>query len=303
METTPQFFRHGPSPLARLVFFVLLSLILMAVDTHFKYLHEIRQTVAVVIYPVQRLSYLPTTIYDLVSELFVTENLADEIAHLKQQHLVDSGKLQQLLALRAENEHLRKLLETTPRNKSKAIMAEILSVPRDPFNLKIMLDKGFQNGIQSGQVVVDDLGVVGQITRSFPWHSEVTLITDKDHSVPVQVLRNGLRSVASGTGKYRTLELRYMANNIDIESGDVLVTSGIDGVYPSGLPVALVSKIKRNNASHAFAQIACTPIAGVDRNRQVLILSPRLPSPENLTGSESTDIQPNDKERKEIGVR
>jgi len=303
METTPQFFRHGPSPLARLVFFVLLSLILMAVDTHFKYLHEIRQTVAVVIYPVQRLSYLPTTIYDLVSELFVTENLADEIAHLKQQHLVDSGKLQQLLALRAENEHLRKLLETTPRNKSKAIVAEILSVPRDPFNLKIMLDKGFQNGIQSGQVVVDDLGVVGQITRSFPWHSEVTLITDKDHSVPVQVLRNGLRSVASGTGKYRTLELRYMANNIDIESGDVLVTSGIDGVYPSGLPVALVSKIKRNNASHAFAQIACTPIAGVDRNRQVLILSPRLPSPENLTGSESTDIQPNDKERKEIGVR
>ena len=303
METTPQFFRHGPSPLARLVFFVLLSLILMAVDTHFKYLHEIRQTVAVVIYPVQRLSYLPTTIYDLVSELFVTENLADEIAHLKQQHLVDSGKLQQLLALRAENEHLRKLLETTPRNKSKAIVAEILSVPRDPFNLKIMLDKGFQNGIQSGQVVVDDLGVVGQITRSYPWHSEVTLITDKDHSVPVQVLRNGLRSVASGTGKYRTLELRYMANNIDIENGDVLVTSGIDGVYPSGLPVALVSKIKRNNASHAFAQIACTPIAGVDRNKQVLILSPRLPSPENLTGSESTDIQPNDKERKEIGVR
>ncbi len=303
MESTPQFFRHGPSPLVRLVFFVLLSLILMAVDTHFKYLHEIRQTVAVVIYPVQRLSYLPTTIYDLVSELFVTQNLANEIAHLKQQHLVDSGQLQQLLALRSENEHLRKLLETTPRNKSKAIMAEILSVPRDPFNLKIMLDKGFQNGIQSGQVVVDDLGVVGQITRSYPWHSEVTLITDKDHSVPVQVLRNGLRSVASGTGKYRTLELHYMANNIDIESGDVLVTSGIDGVYPSGLPVALVSKIKRNNASHAFAQIACTPIAGVDRNKQVLILSPRLPSPENLTGSESTDIQPNDKERKEIGVR
>ena len=303
MEITPQFFRHGPSPLARLVFFVLLSLILMAVDTHFKYLHEIRQTVAVVIYPVQRLSYLPTTIYDLVSELFVTQNLADEIARLKQQHLVDSGQLQQLLALRAENEHLRKLLETTPRNKSKAIMAEVLSVPRDPFNLKIMLDKGFQNGVRSGQVVVDDLGVVGQITRSFPWHSEVTLITDKDHSVPVQVLRNGLRSVASGTGKYRTLELRYMANNIDIENGDVLVTSGIDGVYPSGLPVALVSKIKRNNASHAFAQIACTPIAGIDRNRQVLILSPRLPSPENLTGSESTDIQPKDKERKEIGVR
>ena len=116
----------------------------------------------------------------------------------------------------------------------------------------------------------------------------------------MQVVRNGIRSVASGTGKNRTLELRYMANNIDIQNGDLLVTSGIDGVYPSGLPVALVSKIKRNNAAHAFAYITCTPVAGVDRNKQVLILSLQLPSPENTT--KLTDIQPKDKRREEIGV-
>ncbi|MEE8222341.1 MAG: rod shape-determining protein MreC, partial [Nitrosomonadaceae bacterium] len=247
----------------------------------------------------QKLSYVPATIYDLVS-VFVSQNLADENARLKQQHLLASGQLQQLLALRAENEHLRKLLESKPRNKSKFILAEIVSVPRDPFNRKIMLDKGIQSGSQSGQVVVDDLGVVGQITRIYPWLSEVTLITDKDHSVPVQVVRNGIRSVASGTGKNRTLELRYMANNIDIQNGDLLVTSGIDGVYPSGLPVALVSKIKRNNAAHAFAYITCTPVAGVDRNKQVLILSLQLPSPKNTT--KLIDIQPKDKRREEIGV-
>jgi len=159
METTQSFFKHGPSPLMRLVFFGLLSLILMAVDNQFKYLHEIRQTISVVIYPVQKLSYVPATIYDLVSVFFVSQNLADENARLKQQHLLASGQLQQLLALRAENEHLRKLLESKPRNKSKFILAEIVSVPRDPFNRKIMLDKGIQSGIQSGQVVVDDLGV------------------------------------------------------------------------------------------------------------------------------------------------
>ena len=217
METTPQFFKHGPNPLVRLGFFILLSLTLMVVDTHFKYLYQVRQTIAVAIYPVQRLAYIPTTISDLINDIFIAQDLAEENVRLKQQHLINSGKLQQLSALMIENKHLRKLLETTPRNKSKAIMAEIRSIPRDPFNRTIILDKGTQNNIQNGQVVVDDLGVIGQITRTYPWSSEATLITDKDHSVPVQILRNGIRSVASGTGKYKTLELNYMANNMDIQ--------------------------------------------------------------------------------------
>ena len=276
METTPQFFKHGPSLLVRLGFFIQLSLVLMVVDTHFKYLYEVRQTIAVALYPIKNLAYLPTAISNLANDFFITQDLADENARFKQQHLIDSGKLQQLSALTIENEHLRKLLEATPKNKIKAILAEIRSVPRDPFNLTVILDKGFQNGAQNGQVIVDNLGVIGQITRAYPWSSEATLITDKDHSIPVQILRNGLRSVASGTGKYKTLELNYMANNVDIQEGDQIVTSGIGDVYPSGLPVALVSKVKRDISS-AFAYIICTTIAGVDRNKQVLILSPQLP--------------------------
>ena len=295
METTPQFFKHGPSLLVRLAFFIQLSLALMVVDTHFKYLYEVRQTIAVVLYPIQNLAYLPTAISNLANNFFIARDLADENAHFKQQHLIDSGKLQQLSALIIENEHLRKLLEATPRNKSKAILAEIRSVPRDPFNLTIILDKGLQNGVQNGQVIVDNLGVIGQITRAYPWSSEATLITDKDHSVPVQILRNGIRSVASGTGKYKTLELNYMANNVDIQEGDQIVTSGIGGVYPSGLPVALVSKVKRDISS-TFAYINCTTIGGVDRNKQILILSPQFP-PESLMDSADTYLENKESEK------
>ena len=295
METTPQFFKHGPSLLVRLVFFIQLSLALMVVDTHFKYLYEVRQTIAVVLYPIQNLAYLPTAISNLANNFFIARDLADENAHFKQQHLIDSGKLQQLSALTIENEHLRKLLEATQKNKSKAILAEIRSVPRDPFNLTIILDKGSQNGAQNGQVIVDNLGVIGQITHTYPWSSEAALITDKNHSVPVQILRNGLRSVASGTGKYKTLELNYMANNVDIQEGDQIVTSGIGDVYPSGLPVALVSKVKRDISS-AFAYIICTTIAGVDRNKQVLILSPQ-PPPENLMDSANIYLEGKESEK------
>ena len=300
MEMAPQFFRHGPSLLARLVFFVLLSLALMAADTRFKFLFEVRQAFALVIYPLQRLASVPTAIYDTINEFFVSQNLTDENMHLQQQRLVARGQLQQFGALQAENAHLRKLLETAQRLESKAIMAEILHVPRDPFNRKVILDKGSQSGIQPGQIVVDDVGVVGQITRNYPWLSEVTLITDKDHSVPVQVIRNGLRSVVSGTGKDGMLELRYLAVNTDIQEGDTLVTSGIDGVYPPGLPVAVVSKIERN-PSYVFAHVTCTPAAAVGHHRQLLILSLLTPVTENPV--EAIETMPERKKREKVGIR
>lgn len=302
METAPQFFRQGPSLLARLGFFVLLSLLLMAADSRFKYLPEIRQAFSVVIYPLQKLANVPAQIYNTASKLFVSQHLTDENEYLKQRYLADRGQLQQLQALEAENTQLRKLLEAAQRMESKAVMAEILHVPRDPFNRKVILDKGSQSGIQPGQVVVDDAGVVGQITRNSPWLSEVTLITDRDHSVPVQVVRNGLRSVVSGTGKDGTLELRYVAVNTDIEEGDMLVTSGIDGVYPPGLPVAMVSKIERN-PTYIFARVTCTPAAGVGRHRQLLILSAMTPAMENPADTFDIKPKPEGKKREKVGVR
>ncbi len=300
MEMAPQFFRHGPSLLIRLVFFVMLSLALMAIDTRFQYFSGVRQVLSVVLYPLQKLANIPATLYEQLSEFSTREDLIEENTQLKQQHLVDRGQLMQLRALETENVQLRKLLGATRRVENRALMTEILHIPRDPFNRKVMLGKGSQSGVLPGQVVVDDLGVVGQITRDYLWASEATLITDKDHSVPVQVVRNGLRSIISGTGRDDVLELRYVAANTDIQEGDVLVTSGIDGVYPPGLPVAVVSKIERSPGS-IFTRATCTPLAGVNRNRQLLILS-RLAS-SAVNPAKPMEIKPETRKREEGGIR
>ena len=149
-------------------------------------------------------------------------------------------------------------------------MAEILYAGRDPFSRKVVIDKGTGDSIRAGQAVMDDTGIIGQVTRVFPMLSEVTLITDKEQATPVQVVRNGLRAIAYGDGV--ALDLRFMAANADIQNGDILVTSGIDGTYPSGLPVARVSRVERDQA-YAFAKIQCVPIAGTDKHRQVLVLA------------------------------
>ena len=292
METTPQFFRHGPGPLARLVFFTVLALVLMVEDSRLKHFPELRQTIAIVIYPLQQLAQIPIELVAQTSEFFSNLDLISENESLKKRYLSDQNQLLRLRALEAENIQLRKLLDTKQdlktKTDAKTVMAEILYAPRDPFNRKATLSKGSQHGIQAGQILVDDKGIIGQLTRVYAWTSEATLITDKDHAVPVQILRNGLRTVISGAGKNDELELRYLSVNTDIKQGDLLITSGIGGVYPTGLPVATVSRIERN-PSNTFAQIICTPIAGVDRNRQLLILSMLPPIPENIV--ENTKVE------------
>jgi rod shape-determining protein MreC len=150
-------------------------------------------------------------------------------------------------------------------------MSEILYDARDAYTRKIVVDRGSQQGVAPGQPVIDDVGVVGQVTRVFPFTSEVTLLTDKDQAIPVQVVRSGLRSIAYGQGSSGALDLRFMPTNADIKNGDILVTSGIDGVYPPGLAVAKVTHVE-NKSTDAFARISCQPLAGIDRNRQLLIL-------------------------------
>lgn len=276
METAPQFFRHGPGPFARLFVFALLSCLLIVGDTRFKYFPQLRQAIGVVIFPLQKIAYIPASIFDQVEEFIASFNLLEENIKLRDLYLENREQLLKLASLEAENIHLRNLLgavqQIETKTRTKAVLAEILYTPRDPFNHKITLNKGSQNHIQLGQAVIDDKGIVGQITQLYPWSSEVTLLTDRDHSVPVQVVRNSLRSVVSGTGKNDQLELRYLSVNTDIQQGDQLVTSGIGGVYPPGIPVAIVLRIERDPTGD-FAQIISKPVAGVDRNRQVLILS------------------------------
>lgn len=277
----PPFFNRGPSPFVRIVLFTLLSLLFMVLDARLHYLHALRQGVSLVVYPLQKLATLPSVVAEGVSDFFVTQSaLRNENNTLRQQSQLHAIQTRRNQELQGENEHLRRLLNMHQRTGSSAQAAEILSMGQDPFSRKVMMDKGGMAGIQAGQAVIDDVGVVGQVTRVYPFSSEVTLVTDKNQAVPVQVLRNGLRAVVFGLGQEGTLDLPFMPVSADIVNGDVLVTSGIDGIYPPGLPVATVAKIERN-AAYTFAKITCTPSAGVERNRQLLVLSytPRTPPP------------------------
>ncbi|OGS85780.1 MAG: rod shape-determining protein MreC [Gallionellales bacterium GWA2_59_43] len=276
---TFQFFNRGPSPAVRLVFFVVLSLLLMFVDARYRYLESARSTLSMLVTPIQQLATMPGRLWHQAGEFFVTQGgLVEENSNLRQQHDRDAALLSQLQSLQQENQHMRNLLTLPQRSEFSAQSAEILYAERDIFKRKLLIGKGADSQVKIGQVVMDDMGIVGQITRVYPWMSEVTLITEKDHAVPVQLVRNGLRTIVFGAGDTSQLSLRYMPVSSDIQNGDVLVTSGIDGVYPPGIPVAKVVKIERD-AAYPFARITCLPLAGVDRNRQLLILSDLPPLP------------------------
>ncbi len=272
-----RFFNRGPSAAARLVFFALLSLMLLFVDARYKHLESIRSILALPIQPLQRLATNiatePGVLWHTFRDYLDSQgSLMSENQQLQQQHTLYATQLLQLDVLQAENTQLRKLFDVSEHADFPMQMAEIVYVERDIFKRKVFIDKGSQKNIIPGQVVMDQTGVIGQVTRVFPWLSEVTLITDKDHAVPIQVLRTGLRAVVFGSGDISNLELRYMPISSDIQVDDVLVTSGIDGTYPPGLPVAQITKIERDPA-YPFAKILCSPIAGVDQQRQLMIIS------------------------------
>lgn len=276
-----RFFNRGPSPVARLTFFALLSLLLLFIDARYQYLESTRRVISIIVQPLQRLTTMPGVVWQQVNGYFATQSdLISDNEQLHQQHHLDASQLLQLQILQSENAQLRKLLEVQQRSDYPMQLAEIVYVERDLFKRKVFVNKGSNSNVLNGQVVMDDIGIVGQVTRVFPWLSEITLITDKDHAVPIQVLRTGLRAVVFGSGDISNLSLRYMPISADVQPGDVLVTSGLDGTYPPGLPVAKVVKIERD-AAYPFARISCTPIAGVDQQRLLLIVSglPKLPPP------------------------
>jgi rod shape-determining protein MreC len=292
----PPFFKRGPGLLTRFGFFALMSIALLVADARFGYVDTARNALAAVVNPFQRLFALPADGLARVGEFFVTSaQLRRENDQLRRDALNNAAGLQTQRAVAAENDNLRQLLGMSKRLERSSTAAEILHAPRDPFARRVVVDRGAQHGLRPGLAVVDRLGVIGQVTRVFPFSSEVTLITDKEQAVPIQVLRSGVRGVTFGIGYDGTLELRFMPVNADIQNGDLLVTSGIDGTYPPGLPVAIVSNIERN-AAYAFARITCTPAAGVSSYGQVLIVSAaetqsqiQTPSPPEATAKGATE--------------
>ena len=283
----PQFFHHGPAPITRLTFFALLSVLLMVLDARLGYAEPLRQLLAIAIYPLQQVAIAPVSALSHASEFFSTQTrLRRENIELRAEKLKDAQDLLALEAVRAENEQLRQVLSARERNTADSIFAEIVYAGRDPFSRKVIIDRGGQHGVSTGAPVIDPAGVIGQVTRVQPLLAEVTLVTDKDHAIPVQIVRNGLRGVAYGSGDGSTMELRHMAANAEVEKGDVLVTSGIDGVYPRGLPVARVVRVERD-AAYAFAKIVCQPVAGTDQHRQVLVLAKMEDTPGWVEGPSS----------------
>lgn len=279
-HTPPPLFRTGPTPLARLMIFTMLSTVLLIADARFNYLTTLRQVTAVIVYPLQRLAAAPAAMGGRVADFFVTHSsLRHDNQRLTAQNLELAMAAQRTAALHKENAHLRGLLGVREQVPVPSITAEILYAARDPFARKVMIDRGLQHNIEAGRPVVDHVGIIGQVTRAYPWLSEVTLITDKGHLVPVLNVRSGLRAVLAGTGDDGKLELRFIPLTADFQIGDKLVTSGIDGIYPPGLPVAEVTQVERNTA-YLFASIACKPLAGVNAGTQVLVLGPLPALPE-----------------------
>jgi rod shape-determining protein MreC len=278
-HTPPPFFVRGPAPLVRLAFFASLSLTLLVLDARFRYAENLRSVLSLAAYPLQQAARLPVALAEGVAGYFTSQSqLREENEELRARLLASAQGAQRYEAAAAETSHLRRLIGAAERFERKSMPAEILYSGRDPFSRKVILDRGTQHGVRAGNPVVDEVGVIGQLTRAHAFVSEVTLLIDKDQAVPVQVVRNGLRAIAFGGGASGMLELRYMAANADIENGDRLVTSGIDGTYPPGLPVANVVRVERD-ASYTFARVLAQPSAGVERGRYALVLSSeaRLP--------------------------
>jgi len=268
----PPLFKQGASARARVLVFALLSIVMLVVDARMHVLGTVRQGIGTLLYPFQVAAMVPRDAALSVAGYFSSlTSLQQENQALRRQQVVNAELMQHERLLASENAQLRKLLDMRQKVSPNAIVGEILYDARDPFTRKIILNRGSQQGVTAGQPVIDDIGIVGQVTRVFPFTSEVTLLTDKDQAIPVQVVRNGLRSVAYGRGQAGVLDLRFMPSNADIQKGDKLVTSGIDGVYPPGLSVATVSSVETRSAD-AFARIVCQPTAGIDRHRQLLIL-------------------------------
>lgn len=267
----PPIFRRGPAPLVRLLLFVSLCLAMLVADLRLRYLEVFRHGLTVVTWPLQMAAATPADFVRNASLYFATliEVQLDN-ANLRRQQLGAGERLLRFELLEQENAQLRGLLEMSQRIRVRSTPAEILYNAPDPFARKVILDRGAQQGVEAGLAVVDAMGVIGQVTRVYPVQSEVTLLTDRNQAIPVQVQRNGLRGVLFGTGMGR-LEMRFVVGDADIQPGDRLLTSGLDGVFVPGLPVAEVSTVDRAPLD-AFASVVCEPIAGVERSVQVLIL-------------------------------
>jgi rod shape-determining protein MreC len=286
----PRFFNRGPSPIARLTFFGVISLALMFVDARFKTLETVRMAIATVVYPVQQAALMPAQLARGANEFFDTRTeLRDENTRLKADLLQATQAQQAQVASQQESDRLSKLLQISQTSPVRAQAARVVYLGRDPFSQKAFVDRGMSQPFEPGSAVVDELGLLGQLTRVHPLFAETTLITEKDFAVPVKIERTGMHALLYGRGANKLPELSSVSSNADVKDGDVLLTSSIDGVYPSNIRVARIVSVKRN-AENPFALIECVPTANVASAAAVLILDkPAAPAPRPAVETATAD--------------
>ena len=283
-RTPPPFFRQGPSALTKLILFSALALFLMVADNRFTITRQLRSGLATVLYYPQQVLLVPVQAWDDFGEYFMgLKRALDGAAAAKLQLASQAERSLRVEQLLGENTRLRALLELRPRLTVRSQMAQVLYEASDPYSRKVVIDRGATNGVVLASPVINEAGVLGQVTRVFPLSSEVTLLTDKDAAIPVLNARSLARSAAFGSaaGLGEAMEMRFMAGNADVQVGDTLTTSGVDGVYPPGLPVAKVKAVDRKVDS-GFARIVLTPTALPDGVRHVMVLEPvglQMPPP------------------------
>ncbi|MFA7503965.1 MAG: rod shape-determining protein MreC [Burkholderiaceae bacterium] len=271
-RSPPPFFKQGPSANARLAFFSLLAIVLIVVDARMGVLTPLRQGVGTLLYPVQRILLWPRDTLATIGE-YSTEisRVRAENAELRRIEAVNARALLQAEQLASENAQLRKLVDMRERLAIRSAVAEVLYETRDPFIRHLVLDKGLQHGVLPGQPVIDAGGVVGQISRVTEFSAEVTLLTDGQATIPVSVRRTGQRAIAFGGPEPGLLELRYLPANADLREGDLLETSGLDDLFPPGLPVGRIIEFGPV-AANSFSRALVEPAAAVERSRLLLVL-------------------------------
>jgi rod shape-determining protein MreC len=254
-----------------------LSILLLVIDQRENYLDSARKAIGAAVYPLRVFVDAPITGWRWLSESTASRSdLKLENSRLHTERLLTNARLQKYAALEAENTRLRAMLEATPRGSDRIRVSEIMSVSANPFRHVIIVDKGTREGTFDGQAMVDANGVVGQVIEAGLLSSQGILISDPDHALPVEVNRNGLRTIAVGTGDFARLDLPFLPNNADIRAGDLLVTSGLGGAFPAGYPVAVVDSVARV-PQEPFASVTAIPAAALNQVREVMMIWPGEP--------------------------
>lgn len=266
--------KSGAEATLRLVLLVMLSVSLMVIDHRQQHLESVRSVLSGAIAPLRYAVDMPTTWFGWTSERVNSrDDLIARIRELERSNLELRARQQRLETLQAENRRLRELLESSAKREDRVRIAELLAVDLDPFRQQVVVNKGERDGVYRGQPLIDAFGVMGQIIHTGPFTATALLISDPNHALPVQLNRNGLRTIASGTGEPDRLELLYIPNSSDVRVGDLVVTSGLGGRFPPNYPVATVVVVERR-PGQPFARVVAEPRAQLDRSREVLLVWP-----------------------------